>query len=334
MLCAIMRHVAIVVPDECTSLAAALRRALPWQRVLLRRGEHLVDGREDGAPGSSVLRVSKPVDIMGEAGAVLHGTLVFEAGCAGGAVRNVRIDDGGDCCLRCEGGTYTLSNVRLRCSHGSAITVSGTSRVELNECVLGGEGDEEVGQHVMLSAYGSVQDHGLNKRACYAVVAKDSARVSATGCALRQCSEAAVLVANASFVLLESCRISECPAAFLAGQGLGRSLSAVNCAVEGSARKLWADADRPLAFTWGDGNRREALLAEQLDESLSVDIVPPAQPRGVDDGDSSEEGSLEDATAFANMEALMEELDNAALEQAQSAALSAPSADASAAAAS
>ena len=83
--------------------------------------------------------------------------------------------------------------------------------------MLGGEGEEEMGEHVMLSAYGSVQDHGLAKRACYGLVLRGSARLVATGCTLRQCSEAAILLAHSSHALLDGCTLSSCTAAFISG---------------------------------------------------------------------------------------------------------------------
>ena len=164
----IMRNVWLIVPDDAPTLVTALRRAVPWQRVLLRRGEHLVSAKTSSDPGSSQLRLRRPVEICGESGAILRGTLLIEKGCAGGAIRALRIDDGGDCCIRCEGGTWDLTGLRLRCSHGSALHVCGSAHIAMTDCVLGGEGDEEMGQNVTLSAYGSVQETGLHKRSCYA----------------------------------------------------------------------------------------------------------------------------------------------------------------------
>jgi len=111
--------------------------------------------------------------------------------------------------------------------------------------------------------------------------------------------------------MLESCIVSETTAAFMSGVGLGLGLELTHCAVEGSARKLWADADRPLAFVWGEGNRREESEQEELAET---EIVPPSEPRGVADCDDSEStDSLQDANEFANMEELMAELDEIAM---------------------
>ena len=181
----------------------------------------------------------------------------------------------------------------------------------------------------MLSAYGSVQTAGLRKLACYALVMRDDADVHCAGCELRDCSEAALLVAHRARARLHECRLSKCSAAFMAGQNRGRSLELHGCTIERSTRRLWADADRPRAFVWGE--RNSSLIAERrwngveplpqhdwgssgTDDEHSIDtsaIVPPTQPRGYDESDS--EDSLEDPATFADMERLMEELDDAAI---------------------
>ena len=186
LLMAIMRHIPLVVPDDCPTLIAALRIAMPWQRIVLRRGEHLAGSSALDEPGGSQARLRVPVELCGEEGAVLRGTLVLEAGCAGGVISDCCIEDAGDCCLRCEGGSWELLRLRLRCAHGAALLACGAADVTLDGCVLGGERQEEVGTQVQLSAYGSVQEAKLPKRACYAVVARDEARVVARRCELRQ----------------------------------------------------------------------------------------------------------------------------------------------------
>ena len=122
-----------------------------------------------------------------------------------------------------------------------------------------------------------------------------------------------MLIAHASLVFLEVCHLSHCTAAFLAGEGLGHSLRLDGCTLMKTALKIWADADRPRAFEWGASEYEEVHEEPEGEESGYADIVRPAQPRGAHDDDSSDTDSLEDSTAFANMEALMEELDNAAL---------------------
>ena len=181
----------------------------------------------------------------------------------------------------------------------------------------------------MLSAYGSVQDHGLAKRACYGLVLREGARVLATSCLLRQCSEAAALVAHASRLLLEGCTIAECECAFNAGTGRGQALELRTCVVERSTRRLWADADRPAVVVWGEDTVSHvrtfgAPPSDDEDDDggaaagASEHIVPPSRPRGAEDDDSDSDDSLEDPAAFANMQALMEELDDAAMAAAAS----------------
>ena len=337
LLLAIFRHVTLTVPDDAPTLCSALRMAVPWQRILLRRGEYLVSSLDSDHPGSSVLRLRSPVHVVGEPGTIVRGTLIFEASCAGGSLSDLRIDDGGDCCIRCHGGTYELSRLRLRCSHGAALLADGSAQATLTDCVLGGESEQEVGRHVMISAYGSLQVQGGAKRACYGVVCRDDASVLARTCSLRECSEAAALLAHRARLQLWGCHISACPAAaFMAGQGRGRLLELTGCTLEGiPERRLWADADRPRAFVWGDGNHWLKLLSKQRgsgdeeddeenddgdddDDALDdtrMSLLPPPERRGAGSEDSDSD-SLEDEE-FADMERLMEELDQAALQEAQ-----------------
>ena len=342
LLLAIMKNISIVVPDDAPTLATALRRAVPWQRVVLRSGEHLVSSKDAGDPGSSVLRISSPVRICGEANTICRGTLVLESSCAGGSVSDLRLDDGGDCCIRCEGGAWQLSRLRLRCSHGAALLACGDARIRIDDCVLGGEGAHELGAHVELSAYGSVQVHGLAKRACYGFVLRDESSVIAQVCVLRQCSEAAVLVAHRGRAQLFGCVITECPAAaFMSGQGRGRLLELSGCSLEGiSQRRLWADADRPRAYIWGEHNQMvRGLLRRDAEEGTDDDgesgdesgdrdsgsenedargIVRSRRPRGAgQESDSSDTDSLQDMEEFVDMEKLMAELDDVALHEAQ-----------------
>ena len=92
LLLAIFRHVTLTVPDDAPTLHCALRKALPWQRILLRCGEYLVSSLDNDHPGSSVLRLRSPVHIVGEPGTIIRGTLIFEASCAGGSLSDLRID--------------------------------------------------------------------------------------------------------------------------------------------------------------------------------------------------------------------------------------------------
>ena len=321
LLFGIMRHVSLVVPDDVPTLAAAVRMAGTWQHIVLRAGEHLVDSRGSDDPGSSQLRLRGPVHIHGESAAstTIRGTIVAPASCGGGSIKNVRLDDGGDCCLRVEGGRWELHSVRLRCSHGSALFACGVARISLTECVLGGESESEIGQHVMLSAYGSIQLHGLSKRACYAMVVRDDATAWASDCSLRQCSEAALLVAHRSHALLTRCTFSDCTTALVAGHGRGRALELRACVLEQSVPRLWFDEDRPRAFVWSDGSVHDR--PREVDDDDGGERPPNEwtglhnlPPRGAapDDDESESDDSLQEQ-AFADMEALMQEMDAAAL---------------------
>ena len=88
----IMRFIELIVPDDAPSLAAAIARAAPGQRILLRRGEHHIDCGAALQPLSAL-----PLAIRGEVGAVVRGTLVLGAG--GGSIHGVRFDDAGGSCL-------------------------------------------------------------------------------------------------------------------------------------------------------------------------------------------------------------------------------------------
>ena len=66
LLLAIFKEIPLVVPDDAPTLCSALRKAAPWQRIMLGSGEFLVSFAGADHPGSSVLRISAPVHISGE----------------------------------------------------------------------------------------------------------------------------------------------------------------------------------------------------------------------------------------------------------------------------
>lgn len=297
LLHAIMKHLALVVPDDMPTLEAALRRAGAGQVIQLR-------GQIDLCAN---VHVDRPVHLRGEAGTVIRGMLVLRA--RAGSVSDLRIDDAGDCCIRVERGHWELQRLRLRCCHASALHVSGAARVELRECVMGGDQVDEVHEHgrvVIVSAYGSVQEAGLTKRACYGVVATEDSAVIASDLKLIGISEAALLVAKRARAWLTRCVFSATVAAFMAGSGRGRGLELSHCTF--SVQRLWADGDRVRGFIWGVGNSVTTVSEEEDDEP----VTRLEQPRGDGTDDSSTE-SL-DEQEFADMERLMEQLDDAVLE--------------------
>ena len=133
-----MRNVALVVPGDCATLAAAVRVATAGQRVLLRAGDHLVSSLKADDPGSSQLRVDSELNVRGEPGSVLRGTLVLGGKGRGGSISGLRLEDGGDCCIRCEGGRWTLEDLELCCSHSASVHASAGAELDLSGCTLGG----------------------------------------------------------------------------------------------------------------------------------------------------------------------------------------------------
>ena len=296
LLHAIMKHVALVVPDDVPTLEEALKRAGAGQVIQLR-------GQIDLCAS---VHVDRPVHLRGEAGAVIRGMLVLRA--RSGSVSDVRIDDAGDCCIRVERGHWELQRLRLRCCHAAALHVSGAARVGLRECIMGGDQVDEVHEHgrvIIVSAYGSVQEAGLTKRACYGVVATEDAKVVVNDTRLLGISEAALLVATRAHVWLTRCVVSATVAALMAGRGRGRGLELSDCSF--SVQRLWADADRVPGFIWGVGNSVTTVSDKDDEPATRLE-----QPRGNVSDDSSTE-SL-DEQEFADMERLMEQLDDAVLE--------------------
>jgi len=117
------------------------------------------------------------VELVGLDGAVLRGALVIDRGCPSGSIANLRIEDAGDCCLRIKGGAWTLSNLRLRCSHGAALELSNDAHAELNACTLGGEGRSEP-YHPGVQASSTGERYGCEGsfiHAVHALVARDGA---------------------------------------------------------------------------------------------------------------------------------------------------------------
>jgi len=93
----------------------------------------------------------------------------------------------------------------------------------------------------------------------------------------------------------------------MSGIGLGRTLEVTCCHVS-RAPRLWADLDRPRTVVWGADN---AVALEQPVDEGSLVPLQQAGARG-DDSESDSDDSLE-AQEFADMERLMEALDDAAV---------------------
>mmetsp|Transcript_45934 Transcript_45934/g.144450 ORF Transcript_45934/g.144450 Transcript_45934/m.144450 type:complete len:226 (-) Transcript_45934:115-792(-) len=168
------------------------------------------------------------------------------------------------------------------------------------------------------------------------------ARLRCTACTLSHCSEAAPLLAErhltnyhsnimmthrskAALLLAENSRallsdtlIDGAPAAFVAGSWPGgRALElADGCRIR-RVKRLWVDGDRPrLHVMSGDTAFVECFGEDEDEAAASLRSLHAAQREVRGDGESTTStGSLEEQ-GYANIEALMEELDDMALSQA------------------
>jgi len=144
------------------------------------------------------------------------------------------------------------------------------------------------------------------------------ARLRCTACTLSHCSEAALLLAENSRALLSDTLIDGAPAAFVAGSWPGgRALElAEGCRIR-RVKRLWVDGDRPrLHVMSGDTAFVECFGEDEDEAAASLRSLHAAQREVRGDGESTTStGSLEEQ-GYANIEALMEELDDMALSQA------------------
>eukprot|EP00873_Tetraselmis_striata_P033299 jgi/Tetstr1/453563/TSEL_040531.t1 len=249
----ILSEVEIVVPDVVDTLAEAIRQARHGQRILLRTGEYLCGALERNAgyvgqkAADTVLRISKSVRIRGEPGTIIKGMLILEEGSAG-SITGVKLVDGGDCCISSAGATWQIESCHLQCGHAAAVDLRDGSNFTLRDCRLGGEepSSSAVWYH---EAYGSVQEFGMSKRACYGLRLRGDAAISVDNCQLSHCSEAAVFLADRACVALSDCLLKENSCSFISGYGGGESLQARRCLVT-STKMLWADDDRPTTCSF------------------------------------------------------------------------------------
>lgn len=197
--------------------------------------------------------------------------LLFEAGSRGTLV-GLTLQDAGDCCAKLGGDArWAFERCTLVCGHACALRVEVHAHASLVGCALGGEG--HVGVAAVHSAYGSVQQRGLAKHACYGLFVKDRGTLCAVACEVRHCSEAGLFVADAARVRLSRCRVSRCRVAFVSGYGGGAELRARACEIALPAGgRLWFDDDRPALFAHSAESDEEDAESEgsAADEAVST----------------------------------------------------------------
>lgn len=177
-----------------------------------------------------------PLEITGELGACVRGTLVLERG--GGTIQGLRVESATGSCVWLSAGTWSLSScvlVAQRC-YSTALLCSGAGSIALRGCRLGGCG--------ALDTAGT----GGSLVARHAVSAQGRARATLEHCDLEHCDASAVCLQHQSQVALHQCRIT------LSGAALQYRVNAnsdsvrltlhdslVDCA------RVWLDASRPRA---------------------------------------------------------------------------------------
>lgn len=257
LLARILSAVELVVPDMVDTLAEAISQARPDQRIVLRKGQYECGATEKttGFVGQraadTVLHISKSVQIIGEPGAVIKGMLVLQSGTKG-RIEGITIVDSGDCCISSVGAAWEIENSHLQCGHAASIDLLSGSSFTLRNCRLGGE-EPSRAQVWYHEAYGSVQEFGISKRACYGMRVKGNSTLHATHCELSHCSEAAVFLSDTASVTLDGCVLQENSCCFISGYGLGRQLQAHRSSVS-ATKQLWFDGDRPTSYEWGVTN--------------------------------------------------------------------------------
>jgi hypothetical protein len=115
LLLEIGRHIPVFVPDDAQTLKEAVQSGLRGQRIILRKGEHVVGASasrnedDDVSVGATILKILHPVHIYGEEGVLLRGMLHMGPKSYGGSINQVTIhDSGAEACIKAEGGEWTL----------------------------------------------------------------------------------------------------------------------------------------------------------------------------------------------------------------------------------
>ena len=114
------RYIPVYVPDDALTLKDAVQNGLRGQRIILRKGEHVVGasaahGDEEGASaGATILKILHPVHIYGGEGVILRGMLHMAPSSHGGSISQVTIhDSGAEACIKAEGGQWILDRCFL-----------------------------------------------------------------------------------------------------------------------------------------------------------------------------------------------------------------------------
>mmetsp|Transcript_40234 Transcript_40234/g.62823 ORF Transcript_40234/g.62823 Transcript_40234/m.62823 type:complete len:571 (+) Transcript_40234:226-1938(+) len=226
----IVKRTIQIIPDDHPTLrkaveAVGLRQNVggPRARIKVKAGRHPVSEEEDEEDGGE-LEISYPIDILGDEGAALFGSLILEEG-GTGVVDNLQIENDVGTAVWALGGNWRITNCSILCGMSSrqSLLCAGTSTVNVSECTLGGESP--------------------SRPARSGVALQARATVNMSLCQISHCSLSAASLQHESQLILHGVEFRDSPAAFA-------SLSAEECnlGVHNSilrCEKVWASGERP-----------------------------------------------------------------------------------------
>jgi hypothetical protein len=231
-----------VVPDDHPSLEdalAAVRSAAVHSReparIWIRAGRHPVarpfrlrgygladENRNDDEEG---VDVDAPVDILGEEGAVLTGSVGLAHG-GGGILRDVAIESSAAPAVWATGGEWSLVNCHVHCTGAAdALLCGGEARLSADTCRIGGAAEdfrEQPSTEIILASFMGLAERSTNlntrgarrtlPRCCVAVQGKGVCNL--TGCRLRGAFSAIASLQQSGSLKMTYCEASGAPAAF------------------------------------------------------------------------------------------------------------------------
>jgi hypothetical protein len=183
------------------------------------------------------------LEIMGEEGACLHGTLILCRG--GGRLQGLRLESSAGPALLVSSGKWAVERCRVLSlrSYSTAVLCAGTSELHLSGCQLGGENPH---QHPLVDGG---RGGGGRDVARHAISVQGRSSATLRECQLRQCGTSLVSMQHQALLSLYNCSLSHAPAALqYRAQGEDARANAVRLTFHKSkvdCPRVWFDICRP-----------------------------------------------------------------------------------------
>lgn len=213
-----------LIPDDHATLQSALEMLLSAGdgsgRILVRAGRHHVSSEdEDGE-----VQVEGAVEIEGEDGAVLVGSIILGSG-SSGRIHNIHVDNQYGTALWALGGSWKLDRCQALCGSSSkpAMLCAGDAVIHAQFCVFGGLGGKQESRT--------------------AVSAQTRARVELEECHLRSAAHSSLALHHSASLSLASSSLSKAPHALCAKDGTAASLTIQNSSI--ACDQVWEGSNRP-----------------------------------------------------------------------------------------